>query len=74
MKFKVGDRVKFRRKKGRVVDIHPKELRLLFPVEVVFDDRTAETFTYDGRQFRGHTIPELIKIDLKEKIQKILKI
>ena len=32
MKFKVGDRVEFRGKKGRVVDMRLKGLRSVFPV------------------------------------------
>lgn len=74
MKFKVGDRVKFRGKKGRIINITKKEKILEFPIEILFDDQTTETFTYDTRFFRNNTIPELIKINLDKKINKILKI
>ena len=83
MKFKVGDRVIWKRpdphsfnilkSKGIVIDIENSLIGDTIPVLVKFESGYRKYFTIDGRYYTKGSI-QLFKITLNEKIQKILKI
>lgn len=83
MKFKVGDRVVWKRpdphsfnilkSKGVVIYIKGEFIGDKLPILVKFESGYKKYFTIDGRYNTARRI-ELFKITLNEKIQKILKI
>ena len=83
MKFKVGDRVVWKRpdphsfnilkSKGIVIDIENDLIGDTVPVLVRFESGYKKYFTIDGRYYSKGSI-QLFKISLDKKIQKIFNI